>query len=167
MEQEQKQIRYKVVPAHTPSLTHALSVAMTRGSMVWREWEKGTPFSAKELADFAKRQDKEHPLAEHQYYLVSREGAIGISPGLEWLTRWMFVPMEDCKERDFMMMKMREDLQIDKAVRHAIEQAVTEGLAKEKAQKAAAGRRNFCTQCGAKIKPGDKFCTRCGTRLIP
>ena len=132
---EQEQPRYAVVPVHTPSLTHALSIAMARGIMVWREAEEGTPFSAYELFEFAKRQDEEHPLEDPRFYMVTRDGAIGISPGLEWMTRWMFVPMEDCKERDFMLLKMREDLERDRAVRAAVEKAVTEGLAREKAEK--------------------------------
>ena len=163
-QQEQERPKYRMVPAHTPSLTHALSIAMARGIMVWREAEEGTPFSAYELYEFAKRQDEQHPLEEPRYYMVSRDGAIGISPGLEWMTRWMFVPMEDCKERDFMLIKMREDIRRDRAVSEAVEKAVTEGLAKEKAA-AAAPQLNFCPNCGAKVVPGNKFCTQCGTRL--
>lgn len=195
MEQEQERPKkYMVVPVHTPSLTHALSIAMARGIMVWREAEEGTPFSAYELFEFAKRQDEEHPLEEPRFYMVTRDGAIGISPGLEWMTRWMFVPMEDCKERDFMLLKMREDLERDRAVRAAVEKAVTEGLAKEKAAKekgikeqavpvgdgspvstpveapqpapSAPKALKFCPNCGAKVMPGNKFCTHCGKSVI-
>lgn len=169
MEQERPK-KYMVVPVHTPSLTHALSIAMARGIMVWREAEEGTPFSAYELFEFAKRQDEEHPLEEPRFYMVTRDGAIGISPGLEWMTRWMFVPMEDCKERDFMLLKMREDLERDRAVRAAVEKAVTEGLAQEKAEKEEkadpAPVMNFCPNCGQKLLPGNQFCIHCGTRLI-
>lgn len=186
---EQEQPRYAVVPVHTPSLTHALSIAMTRGIMVWRDAETGTPFSLKELFEFSKRHDKEHPLKEHYFYMVTREGAIGISPGLEWLTTWMFVPMEDCKERDFMLMKMREDLMTERAVREAVDKAVTEGLAREKAAKEQAvpvgdgspvstpveapqpapsspKALKFCPNCGTKVMPGNKFCTHCGKSVI-
>ena len=191
---EQEQPRYAVVPVHTPSLTHALSIAMTRGIMVWRDAETGTPFSLKELFEFSKRHDKEHPLKEHYFYMVTREGAIGISPGLEWLTTWMFVPMEDCKERDFMLMKMREDLMTERAVREAVDKAVTEGLAREKAAKEQAAKEQavpvgdgspvstpveapqpapsapkalkFCPNCGTKVMPGNKFCTHCGKSVI-
>lgn len=189
MEKEQEQPRYAVVPVHTPSLTHALSIAMTRGIMVWRDAETGTPFSLKELFEFSKRHDREHPLKEHYFYMVTREGAIGISPGLEWLTTWMFVPMEDCKERDFMLMKMREDLMTERAVREAVDKAVTEGLAREKAAKeqavpvgdgspvstpveapqpapSAPRTLKFCPNCGTKVMPGNKFCTHCGKSVI-
>ena len=166
---EQERPKYIVVPAHTLSLTHALAIAMNR-CMVWREAEEGTPFSAYELFEFAKRQDEEHPLEDPRFYMVTRDGAIGISPGLEWMTRWMFVPMEDCKERDFMLLKMREDLERDRAVRAAVEKAVTEGLAREKAEKEEkadpAPVMNFCPNCGQKLLPGNQFCIHCGTRLI-
>lgn len=195
MEQEQQeQPKYRVVPVHTPSLTHALSIAMTRGIMVWRDAETGTPFSLKELFEFAKRHDKEHPLKEHYFYMVTREGAIGISPGLEWLTTWMFVPMEDCKERDFMLLKMREDLECDRAVRAAVEKAVTEGLAREKAEKEEKAKQAAQAEEAAKAaqqavptppaapapqpaqsaaaEPAEpqlvmNFCPNCGTKLLP
>ena len=182
-QQEQIQPKYRLMPVHTLSLTHALAIAMTR-CIVWREAEEGTPYSAKELTEFAKRLDEEHLLEEPKFYMVSRDGAIGISSGTEWQTRWMFVPMEDCKERDFMVLKMREDLKVESAVRAAVEKAVTEGLAQEKEAKAAKAAQQaapvpppvppitpkpvmkFCTHCGTKIVPGNKFCTNCGTRLI-
>lgn len=194
MEQEQQeQPKYRVVPVHTPSFTQALAVAMERDVLVWREVETGTPYSLKELFEFAQRQDKEHPLTGHQYYYVTTEGAIGISPGLEWLTTWMFVPMEDCQERDFMLLKMREDLQAEHAAREAVEQAVTEGLAKEKAAKAAPAPKPAPKPVSApKPKPAPvpagggspvskpaeapkpeppapalNFCPNCGARVVP
>lgn len=188
MEQERPK-KYMVVPVHTPSLTHALSIAMARGIMVWREAEEGTPFSAYELFEFAKRQDEEHPLEEPRFYMVTRDGAIGISPGLEWMTRWMFVPMEDCKERDFMLLKMREDLERDRAVRAAVEKAVTEGLAREKAEKEEkakqAAQAEEAERAAQQVPPTPpvtpapppvqsadpapvmNFCPNCGQKLLP
>lgn len=149
MEQEQQeQPKYRVVPVHTPSLTQALAVAMERDVLVWREVEAGTPYSLKELFEFAQRQDKEHPLTGHQYYMVTTEGAIGISPGLEWLTEWMFVPMEDCQERDFMLMKMREDLQAEHAASEAEKKAEKKG--KEQAEKKTKGQTEEQTEKKAK-----------------
>lgn len=121
---------------HYPSLMHALASAMTR-CWVWREAIQGVPYTLKELFEFAKKLDAEHPVEGHQFYMVSREGAIGLSPGLEWMTKWMFIPMEPCKERDFLVRKMREELQTERAVQDAVEQAVQRGLAAEKATKSA------------------------------
>ena len=70
--------------------------------------------------------------------MVSREGAIGLSPGLEWLAKWMFIPMEPTQERDFHIYMMQEELQMEAAAEKAVEEAVTKGLAAEKATKAAA-----------------------------
>ena len=74
----------------------------------------------------------QHPLDEYQFFMVSREGAIGLSPGLEWMTKWLFYPMEPGKERDFVLQRMREQLQVEKAVDEAVEKAVLAGLAAEK-----------------------------------
>ncbi|MBR1652391.1 MAG: hypothetical protein IJ692_03255 [Alloprevotella sp.] len=125
------------VLGHYETLTEALAIAMTK-CLVWRETEEGTPYSIKELFAYAQKHDRENPLRPEQFYMVSREGAIGISPGLEWLTAWMFIPMEECRERDFALRNMMEELHTESEVEKAIEQAVTEGLAREKAAKAAA-----------------------------
>lgn len=133
---------------HYRSLTEALAMAMTK-CIVWRETEKGTPVSAKQLFDFCQKYDAEHPLREEEFYMVSREGAIGISPGLEWLTRWMFIPMEPCKERDFAFRKMQED------IREELQE-------EQKAEAAPDLAPKFCTHCGAKLALNSRFCTSCG-----
>lgn len=125
------------VAGHYRTLTQALAVAMPK-CIIWRETADGKPISAKELYDFARKHDEEKPLSPEQFYMVSREGAIGISPGLEWLTRWMFIPMEDCQEREFVFRNMQEELWVEAAEEKAIEEAVQRGLAAEKAAKAAA-----------------------------
>ncbi len=125
------------VAGHYRTLTQALAVAMPK-CIIWRETGEGTPISVKELYDFARKQDEESPLSPEQFYMVSREGAIGISPGLEWLTRWMFIPMEPGQEWDFVFRNMQEELQTEAAVEKAIEEAVQRGLAAEKAAKVAA-----------------------------
>lgn len=121
---------------HFHYMMQALAVAMSR-TFVWRLVEEGTPFTLKDLFEFAKVQDEEHELTGMQYYMVSREGAIGLSPGLEYLTQWLFIPMEPCKERDFYIRDMQEQLQDEAAVEEAVEKAVEEGLARERAEKAA------------------------------
>ena len=121
---------------HFHYMTQALAVAMGR-TMVWRLVGEGTPFTLKDLFEFAKVQDEEHELTDMQYYMVSREGAIGLSPGLEFLTQWLFIPMEPCQERDFLIRDMREQLQDEEAVEIAVEKAVNDGLARERAEKAS------------------------------
>lgn len=171
------------VNGHYRTFSHALAIAMQK-CFVWRETENGTPYTAKELLAFAQTQETEHPLQPEQYYMVSREGAIGLSPGLEWMTTWMFIPMEPCKERDFAFRNMMEELHTESEVEKAIEKAVQEGLAREKA--AAAGQVSgetsevldnkpvssqetpafqFCPYCGAQIEYGAKFCGNCGSKI--
>ncbi len=182
MEKEQEQPRYRVLPMHTRTFTQALDVAVTR-CMVWREMETEKPYSAMELLEFAQRVDQEHPLDGHKFYMVTTDGAIGISPGLEWLTTWMFVPMEDCQERDFILRKMQEDLQSVSETKEApeqekqqVEKAETGVAEKEKTEKSAKTEQtekavpkralNFCPYCGARVKQENRFCTQCGKSLI-
>ena len=160
--------------SHYRSLVKALAVAMTK-CVVWRDGESRKPFTAKELFDYADKYDNENRLGDGQYFMVSREGAIGISPGLEWLTKWMFVPMEPGKERDFALRQMVEQLQTERAVDEAVERAVERGLAAERAAHEAAARMpqtpptapapKFCSHCGARITAGSKFCENCGKRI--
>lgn len=174
---------------HYPTFLHALAVAMQK-CLVWREIDNGTPYTVKELLAFARKQEAENPLQPEQYYMVSREGAIGLSPGLEWLTKWMFLPMEPCKERDFAFRNMMEEFHTESEVEKTIEKAVQEGLAREKAAKEQpvpqpapepvpqpvpepapqpapepAQAFIFCPYCGAKLSAGVKFCSNCGNKL--
>ena len=168
------------VAGHYRMMTQALAVAMPK-CVVWRETDNGTPVTAKELFEFCRKHDEEHPLRPEQFYMVSREGAIGLSPGLEWMTTWMFLPMEPCKERDFAFRNMMEELHTESEVEKAVEEAVQRGLAAEKAAKQAAAapsasaptpepvteveEMNFCPFCGTKLPAGSKFCSNCGNNL--
>ena len=116
---------------HYHFLMQALAVAMSR-CLVWRLVGVGTPYTLKDLFDFAKIQDEEHELNDPHFYFVSREGAIGLSPGLEYLTQWLFIPMEPGRERDFFLRDLREKLQEEEAAEMAVNQAVDAGLAQER-----------------------------------
>ena len=59
-----------------------------------------------QLAEYARLCDSQAPLVEGQYYMVTREGAIGLCPGQEWETEWLFVPMEPCQLRDEMLRQL-------------------------------------------------------------
>ena len=171
------------VNGHYRKLQQALAVAMSK-CVVWRETESGMPITAKELYEFCLKHDEENPLRPEQFYMVSREGAIGLSPGLEWMTTWMFLPMEPCKERDFAFRNMMEELHTESEVEKALEKAVQEGLAQEKAaqqqpaatpqpvaEEPAPGAAEpvqafiFCPYCGTKLPAGSKFCSECGNNL--
>lgn len=127
------------VTGHYRTLEQAVVVASLK-CLVWREVEEGKPYTLKDFIEYVNTYDTEHPLRPEQFYIVSREGAIGISPGLEWMTVWIFIPMEPCKERDFALRNMLEEYHTETEVEEALEKAVTEGLAREKAAKAAAAQ---------------------------
>lgn len=119
---------------HYHYMMQALAVAMTH-TVVWRIVGDGTAFTLNEVFEFAKKQDEEHEIQDPYFYMVSREGAIGLSPGLEYMTQWIFVPMEPCKERDFLERNMREQLLNEEAMQEAVDQATAHGLAREKEEK--------------------------------
>mgnify|MGYP007056283492 CR=1 FL=1 len=40
--------------------------------------------------------------------MVCREGAIGLAPGLEYMVKWMFLPMERGAERDRLLQQLQQ-----------------------------------------------------------
>ncbi len=116
---------------HYHFLMQALAVASTH-CLVWRSVGEGLPFTLKDIFELAKRHDEEHEISEPSFYYVSREGAIGICPGLEYLTQWLFIPMEPGEERDSLLNELREKLREEEAMEEAVNKAITEGLEQEK-----------------------------------
>lgn len=94
---------------HYHYLLQALAIAANR-CQVWRLVETGDVFTLKELFEFAKAYDTEHPLQKDQFYMVTIEGAIGLSIGVEYITKWLFTPMEPGRERDFLLQELQETL---------------------------------------------------------
>ena len=94
---------------HFPTLSMALTMAMTR-SFAWRFEETGEAFSALQLIDFAQHFDASRQPDGHSFYMVSAEGAIGVSPGREYLTRWLFTPLPAGPERDAVLRQIEADL---------------------------------------------------------
>ena len=80
---ENKQITLEIIElqtGHYYSLQHALATAMTR-CMTWRNEENKEKCDAMQLLKFAEAFDKEHLVSQPSFYMVSAEGAIGLSPG--------------------------------------------------------------------------------------
>ena len=102
---------YKTRIGHYNTLKEALAAAMLKGNFVWRIYdETREPYDLVEIYQFAQKYDKEYPITGTQFYWVSREGAIGISMGLEYRVKWLFVPMEEGLERDDLVIKMGEKM---------------------------------------------------------
>ena len=83
---------------HFPTFSMALAMAMTRCA-AWRSADSGQTFTAEQLLRFAQHFDTRHKYDEKSFFMVSSEGAIGVSPGLECLTKWLFVPATFPKEQ--------------------------------------------------------------------
>lgn len=89
-----------------PYMIQAVLVAVNL-CKAWRaDDETQEPYSVQQLAEYARLCDSQAPLVEGQYYIVTREGAIGLCPGQEWETEWLFVPMEPCPLRDEMLRQL-------------------------------------------------------------
>ena len=95
---------------HCHYLLQALALAMQR-CQVWRLADTGDIFTTIEILDFAKVYDAEHPLQGNQFYRVTREGAIGLCMGVEYLTHWVFTPMEPGPMRDALLQDLKEKLE--------------------------------------------------------
>ena len=127
---------------HYPTFAMALGIAMTR-CLVWKF--QGNTYDAFQLAKFAETFDVGTPRTDGSFYMVSMEGAIGASPGVEYLTQWLFLPVSGAAERDAALEQMRQRV---RAAASQINSAPDTGR---------------CLHCGAAYEsPDDKFCTHCG-----
>lgn len=160
---------------HYFSLMHALAVAMAR-CVIWRYNGTDQKYDILQMFRFAEEFDKEHPIQDRSFYMVSSEGAIGVTPGMEYLTKWLFIPDMD----EASITKLRADIQQLEAQKQAEEQARLEAeekarheaeeAAKREAEEAAkreaeaaAAKVKFCPECGQSYKNlTSKFCENCG-----
>lgn len=134
-------------PNHYRSLTSALAEAMEY-CLVWQTMDGSTRFNIEDLYEFALAHDKERPLGEHEFYMVSCEGAIGKSPGFEYMTQWLLIPTEEEEaERDV------QPLTPPTPPPPPVTPTPT------------APTMLFCMNCGKPLVPGNKFCIHCGTKI--
>lgn len=154
---------------HYHYLLQALAIAIER-CLVWRLAETGQPFTADDLFRFAKAYDEQHPLEKEAFYMVSREGAIGLAPGLEYMVKWMFLPMERGAERDHLLQQLQQIMAQQEAEEKGLQPPTPPippppsfSPSQEEPKKAFVPR--FCGQCGKPIMAGGKFCTNCGARI--
>lgn len=87
---------------HYPYMVQAFAIASMKVP-AWRLASDGTPVQMFDVLRFAQKWDDEHPRKEgdRSFFYVSLEGAIGYSDtGLEYHIQWIFIPMEDCEERN-------------------------------------------------------------------
>ena len=135
---------------HYKTLMNALAGAMPV-CMTWVLAGTNEKMNARDVYALALQEGgDDEQLGEQEFYVVSAEGAIGLSVRYEYLTRWMFLPIEG-EEREQEMERLRAELRFDQ-----------ETAAREPA---AAPQPAFCYTCGKPVTPGAKFCRNCGTKL--
>lgn len=150
----------QVLTGRFTSFCAALGAAMTKCA-VWRLKDGDKKLNALEVMSFAGKFDDEHPIPENDpsFYRVSIEGAIGICPGVEYLTNWLLLPAMDEES----LKKFETDV---KELQAKVE-------AKEKAEPAPAEpkpeilivKAKFCPNCGTPYRNDTvKFCANCGTK---
>ena len=100
---------------HYKNLLSALAGAMPV-CMVWLlPGPEENYFNARDVFAFALSEGgEEEELEEGQFYVVSAEGAIGLAVDHEYLTRWIFIPVDDKEIIERELERMREELAYDK-----------------------------------------------------
>ncbi|MBP3804714.1 MAG: zinc-ribbon domain-containing protein [Oribacterium sp.] len=98
---------------HYKNLMSALGDAMPV-CLAWRlAGTEDNFFNARDLFAFAlSDEEEEGSLKEGQFYVVSSEGAIGISSGYEYFVRWLFIPLEG-NVYDQEVMRLKQELEND------------------------------------------------------
>ena len=95
---------------HYHFLMQAVVMAMTR-CQAWRQFNTKEVLTADQLFEMARLYDEKYPLREGEFFMVTHEGAIGLSPGLEFLTSWLYIPMEPGAERDRLEQQFWENVE--------------------------------------------------------
>lgn len=175
---------FELQTGHYFSLMHALATAMTR-CVVWRYADTEDKYDVLQLFNFAKDFDQENPIKDRSFYMVSAEGAIGVSPGMEYLTKWMFIPAMDEASIEKLQGDIRQLEAQAQAEKEAEERARKEAEekarqeaeqkarmeaeekarreAEEKARQEAQQKAQQPAVAPAAGAPRAKFCPHCGT----
>ncbi|MBO4625457.1 MAG: zinc ribbon domain-containing protein [Bacteroidales bacterium] len=145
-------VEAQVMTGRYTSLATALGAAMNYCG-VWKLKDKDKKLNALEVMSFMGKFDEEHPIPEDDpsFFRVSAEGAIGICPGVEYMTDWLLIPAMDEES----VKKFEEDVKKLQALVEA-KQAPAPEIPVVKAK--------FCPNCGTPYRnDAVKFCANCGT----
>ena len=156
----------QVLTGRYTSLAAALGAAMNYCA-VWKLKGKDKRLNALEVMSFVGKFDEEHPIPEDDpsFFRVSAEGAIGICPGVEYMTDWLLIPaMEEESVKKF-----EEDVKKLQALVEAKQAPAPEPEPVPEPEPAPAPeipvvKARFCPNCGTPYRNDTvKFCANCGT----
>ncbi len=135
--------------------------------------------------------EREHHLEEGEYFVTTREGAIGIMHKWEFNITWMLFPEAPFEEYvQEVAQNLNEFMEEEEAAARAempgqqaapaapVPQTVSAAPAQQVVSAAPvqpvvaatapvveAPQRLFCRKCGEKLSPGVRFCKKCGTQV--
>ena len=112
MTEAQKQARIAFMSGHYPYFMQALVIAMQR-TLAWTFIVDGTQLNAKDMYDLGVYKDSKQPLEDGYFYMISVEGAIGVCPGKEYMTSWLFIPMDEGEEKEKVLARMKESVEVE------------------------------------------------------
>ncbi len=107
----------------------------------WRVMSGEQKLNLIDMLTVAEQMDEENPTEEDFYYLVSTEGAIGITWKWEFLVNWLYVPEE------------------------AFEEEPVQGQPIPTAASPQPEVKRFCSKCGKPLLANARFCRGCGTPI--
>lgn len=163
---------------HYKTLMNALAGAMPV-CMTWKLAGTEEGMNARDVYALALEEGgDEEKLPEQDFYVVSAEGAIGLTTRFEYLTRWIFIPVMG-EEREKEMERLRSELKFDRdmAEREAAEMeagskaeagvkvGTSAGSVEGNWETARTAAPHFCSNCGNPLNQGAKFCRHCGCKL--
>ena len=141
---------------HFATMTEAVQAAskMCPGWLVFESGEYVEADAAAYIARVTDRLDHEDDAASETYYLVSDEGAVGVTSRYEYLAQWILMPMMRT------MAEIEAEIQSELLRQQRAQQSRQQQTAAPAAETPA-----FCPYCGYKQGPGAKFCPDCGRRF--
>ena len=151
-------VEAQVLTGRYTSLATALGAAMNYCA-VWKLKGKDKRLNALEVMSFVGKFDEEHPIPEGDpsFFRVSAEGAIGICPGVEYMTDWLLIPAMDEES----VKKFEEDVKKLQALAEAKQTPAPEPAP---APEIPVVKAKFCPNCGTPYRNDTvKFCANCGT----
>lgn len=149
---------------HYKTLMNALAGAIPV-CMTWKLAGTEEGMNARDVYALALEEGgDEEELPEQDFYVVSAEGAIGLTTRYEYLTRWLFIPVTG-EEKEREMERLRAELRFDQETAEAEAKARAAVLPAQPEMQPQSAPKRFCMSCGKSLNPGVKFCRNCGARV--